>query len=259
LSTSVSVFDAKADTYDHQFTATIIGATMRRAVWRRCAARFAPGSRILEMNCGTGEDALWLARRGVHVLATDVSPAMLHEARNKLADSPASALARFNLLAWEELAAFEEGPFDGALSNFGGLNCVGDLRSAARALAAKLRPGAPALLCVMGPTVPWEWIWFLAQRNPVAAFRRLRRGGATWFGITIHYPSIAKTRRAFAPEFRMLRVSAIGALLPPPYSERSMGRLPRVLNVLDRLERRFEATWPLPLLADHYLLELERV
>ena len=45
---------------------------MRAAVWARCAARFRPGFRILEMNCGTGEDARWLASQGMQVLATDI-------------------------------------------------------------------------------------------------------------------------------------------------------------------------------------------
>jgi SAM-dependent methyltransferase len=231
---------------------------MRKAVWARCAARFAAGSRVLEMNCGTGEDAQWLARRGVQVLATDVSPAMLQLARDKLAASPGAAATRCRRLAWEELGTLDEEPFDGALSNFGGLNCVRDLRAAARALGAKLRPGAIAVLCIMGPIVPWEWAWFLAQGRPDKAFRRLRRGGARWSGIPIQYPSIAETRRAFAPEFRPLRVAAIGALLPPPYTETGLGRHPRLLGALDRLERRVETLWPLPRLADHYLMELER-
>src|SRR3954447_11979042 len=70
LQTPSSVFDAVADSYDAQFTHTTIGALMREVVWRRLGARFAAGSRVLEMNCGTGEDALWMARRGVNVLAT---------------------------------------------------------------------------------------------------------------------------------------------------------------------------------------------
>lgn len=196
------------------------------------------------MNCGTGEDALWLAHRGVQVLATDASPAMLRVAESKLAASPGSAPAQLARLAWEELGTFEAGPFDGVLSNFGGLNCVGDLRAAACALAARLRPGAAAILCIMGPTVPWEWLWFLARGNPTAAFRRLRRNGTEWSGMTIHYPSIAKTRRAFAPDFRLLRASALGALLPPPYTEKLLGRFPRVLAGLDRVERRFELYGP---------------
>jgi SAM-dependent methyltransferase len=232
---------------------------MRGAVWARCAVRFAPGSQILEMNCGTGEDALWLARRGVNVVATDVSPAMLQVAENKLTASPRNGSARFRRLAWEELDTFDEGPFDGVLSNFGGLNCVEDLRGCARKLAVKLRPGAAAILCIMGPVVPWEWIWFLARGKPRAAFRRLRREGARWSGVTIHYPSLGETCRAFAPEFRLLRRSALGALLPPPYTEKRLGRLPRLIAALNRIERRIETWQPLPMLADHYLLELERV
>jgi SAM-dependent methyltransferase len=248
-----------ADGYDSQFTRTTIGSLMRNAVWQRCALRFAPGSRVLEMNCGTGEDALWLARRGVQVLATDVSPAMLQVAQQKLTDTAAGGSVRFQRLAWEELDTLDENPFDGALSNFGGLNCVGDLKMAARALAGKLRPGATAMLCIMGPIVPWEWIWFLGGGDPRRAFRRLRRGGALWSGIAIRYPSSAKTVQAFAPEFRVLRLSAVGALLPPPYTEKRLGRYPRIIAALDRLERRIDTLWPLPMLADHYLLELERV
>jgi SAM-dependent methyltransferase len=248
-----------ADGYDSRFTRTTIGTLMRNAVWNRCAQRFAPGSRVLELNCGTGEDALWLARRGVQVLATDASHAMLQVAQKKLTDTVASGSVRFQQLTWEVLDTLEENSFDGALSNFGGLNCVGDLRTAARALAGKLRPGATAILCVMGPVVPWEWVWFLGSGDPRRAFRRLRRGGALWSGMAIRYPSSAQTARAFAPEFRVLRVSAVGALLPPPYTEKRLGRYPRMIAALDRLERRFETVWPLPLLADHYLLELERV
>ena len=43
------------------------------------------GERVLELNCGTGEDAVHLARRGVRVLATDNSPRMLAAARSKIA------------------------------------------------------------------------------------------------------------------------------------------------------------------------------
>lgn len=259
MSTTIPVFETMADAYDSQFTRTTIGTMMRRAVWARCDSRFAPGSRVLEMNCGTGEDALWLAERGVQVLATDVSPAMLRVAQDKMAASPGCPLARFQRLAWEELETLDEEPFDGMLSNFGGLNCVADLRAAASALARKLRPGAVAVLCIMGPVVPWEWIWFLGHGNPANAFRRLRRGGAKWSGITVHYPSIAKTRAAFSPEFRLLRVSAIGALLPPPYTKKWTARYPRVIAALGLAERRCETVWPLPMLADHYLLELQRV
>jgi SAM-dependent methyltransferase len=231
---------------------------MRSAVWARCAARFRPGFRILEMNCGTGEDARWLALHGMQVLATDISPRMLEVSRSKLASLPEDQAVELLPLAWEQLGSLQAKPFDGMLSNFGGLNCVPDLHGAAINLAGRLRPGAIAILCIMGPHVPWEWLWFLARGRPGSAFRRLRRS-REWSGIALHYPSIATTVKAFAPDFRLLRAGAIGALLPPPYTESTLGRYPRVLAALEQLERRWEDRWPLPQLADHYLLELERI
>jgi SAM-dependent methyltransferase len=251
-------FDTVAEAYDGQFTRTRIGAAMRAAVWARCAARFRPGFRILEMNCGTGEDARWLASQGMQVLATDISPRMIEVAQRKLSGLAENHAVQFQMLAWEQLGQLQAAPFDGMLSNFGGLNCVADLTGAAGSLASRLRPGAVAVLCIMGPRVPWEWLWFLAHGRPDAAFRRLRRS-REWSGITVRYPSITATVNAFAAHFRLLRVGAIGALLPPPYTEASLGRYPRLLASLERAERRWEDRWPLPQLADHYLLELERL
>ncbi|HBL29839.1 MAG TPA: hypothetical protein DD490_23630, partial [Acidobacteria bacterium] len=149
-------------------------------------------------------------------------------------------------------------PFDGALSDFGGLNCVADLPAVSRALGRQLRPGAPALLCVMGPLVPWEWMFYLGQGDPGRAFRRLRRGGVAWRGMTVRYPSIRTLKAAFSREFRVLRTGAVGVFLPPTYVEAWTRRHPRLLAVLARWERRLEPVPPFPWLADHYLIELER-
>jgi SAM-dependent methyltransferase len=257
-------FDGLAAGYDESFSRGAIGQLLRQAVWRRLDAAFAPGERVIELGCGTGEDAVHLARRGVRVLATDASAAMLALARAKIESAGLAHAVELRRLAIEELAAEACGaapalaaPFDGALSNFGGLNCVADLGGVAAALAACLRPGAVAALCVMGPLVPWEWAWFLGAGQPGRALRRLR-GAAPWRGLTIRYPSIGEMRRRFAPAFRLRRVAAVGALLPPTFAEPWAARHPHLLRRLARWERRLEACPPLPWLADHYLLELER-
>lgn len=260
-----AVFDGLAAGYDAGFSHTALGCLLRRAVWRRLEASFRAGDRVLELGCGTGEDALHLARQGVRVVATDASPAMLAIARRKADDAGVAARVATRRLAIEELAAAEwreaggdRPPFDGAWSNFGALNCIGDLAAAGRALAGLLRPGAPLLLCVMGPLVPWEWAWFLSRRQPAKAFRRLAPGGVRWRGQTVRYPSIRALSRAFAPAFRRRRVSAVGALLPPTYAEDWAARHPRLIARLARWEQRLQRCPPLPWLADHYLLELER-
>lgn len=254
LSPLSTAFDNLAAEYDHGFTRTVLGERLRRAVWRRLDALFVPGDRILELACGTGEDALHLGGRGVRVLATDASPEMVRVAKEK-AERAGLQEVEVRQLAVEELDGLDAPPFDGALSNFGGLNCVADLPAAGRALAARLRPGAVAVLCVMGPVVPWEWLWF---RGHGKAFRRLTPGGVEWRGLRVWYPSIRTLRRALSPEFRMRRVAALGALLPPPYAEAWAARHPGLIDRLDRWERRLETLPPLPWLADHYLMELVR-
>lgn len=253
-------FDSLAPGYDRSFTESPIGERMRAAAWRRLDAAFAPGDRVLELNCGTGEDAVHLARRGVAVLATDLSAEMVAIARAKAERAGVTVRVEVAQVAIEDVGRLAaSGPFDGVLSNFGGLNCIADLPGVARSLSALVRPGGKALLCLMGPAVPWEWGWFLLRGQPGKAGRRLRRGGAQWRGLTIRYPSIGQVRRAFAPHFRARRVAAIGALVPPTYADGWARRHPRVLAALDRCERRFETVPPLPWLADHYLIELERL
>jgi ubiquinone/menaquinone biosynthesis C-methylase UbiE len=253
-----TAFDALAADYDRKFTATPIGRRMRQAVWRRCDARFPAGARVLEMNCGTGEDAVHLGRRGVRVLATDIAAGMVACAAGKIVREGVAERVTVTQLAWQDLDRLEQHSFDGALSNFGGLNCLARIDAIRAPLARRLRPGATALFCVMGPWVPWEWLWFLLQGEPRKAFRRLGRHGAVWSGARIQYPSIRALRRALSPDFSVLRVAAIGALLPPPYTASWAERHPLLLAALDRCERRLEAVPPLPWLADHYLLEAER-
>jgi SAM-dependent methyltransferase len=253
-----AAFDRLATDYDAAFTRTDLGSRLRRAVWKRLDALFTPGDSILELACGTGEDAVHLGGRGVRVLATDASPEMVRVAREKVERVGLVETVEVRQLAVEELDVLDAPPFDGVLSDFGGLNCVADLPAAGRALAARLRPGAVVVLCVMGPLVPWEWAWFLGHGQPGKAFRRLTPDGVEWRGLRIRYPSIRALRRALAPGFRVRRVAALGAFLPPPYAEGWAVRHPDLTDRLERWERRLETVPPLPGLADHYLLELER-
>src|SRR5215468_11477804 len=123
-SSAVSAFDQAAHTYDELFTNTAIGRAQRKQVWPRLLGAFPPGSRVLELNCGTGEDARFLARQGRNVLACDGSAAMIEVARRREHEARLGTL-EFRQLANEELGNLSfAAPFDGAFSNFSGLNCL---------------------------------------------------------------------------------------------------------------------------------------
>lgn len=252
-------FDALAAEYDDAFTRSAVGGVMRAAVWNIIDPLFQPGAEVLEMSCGTGEDALHLARRGVRVRATDISSGMLAQASAKarhFGQAERVRVQRLDLNA-ADWALDSSGAFDGALSNFGGFNCVADLPAAAAKLAHLLKPGAALALCVMGPWVPWEWGWFLLEGKPRKAFRRLP-GVTEWRGIKIFYPSLRALRSALAAHFDFQSATAVGTLVPPSYAEAWAQRHPNALALLNRWERRFERSALLVALADHYLAIFKR-
>jgi len=258
VSSVASPFDALAGSYDEEFSRTDLGLRLRHAVRRRLDAAFPPGARVLELGCGTGEDALHLAARGARVVATDASEAMVGETRRKARAAGLEGRVTARSLRFEELSGADPalGRFDGAFSNFGAINCAAELGPVAEALGRLLPPGAPLVLVALGRWVPWEWAWFLRRGEPAKCFRRLARNGASWRGLVVRYPSPGRLRLAFAPWFRQRELAPLGVLLPPSYAAPSVG--PGTMASLDRWERRLERIPSLAWLSDHYVLALER-
>jgi len=257
-------FDALAAGYDATFTGTPLGRRLRARVWACLERHLRPGQHVLELGCGTGEDAAWLAQRGVFVTATDASAAMLEVARRKATHAGVADRVTTRHLAIQDVpgTTFEE-KFDGVLSDFGALNCLREFDALGRALGRLVRPGGWAVLVVMGPWCPWEVAWFLLHGHPRAALRRLRPGGveAEVGGQKVHviYPSPGRLVRTLAPEFRLLRQWGLGVALPPTDAASAVNTRPALLDRLDRLETRLAGAFPFRLLGDHYVLELERL
>jgi SAM-dependent methyltransferase len=259
-------FDAVAECYDETFTTSMIGQAQRASVWKELEKTFHHGDRVLELGCGTGVDACFLAQRGVSVFACDISPQMIAvaERRAERLRNIDSASVCLHLLRAEEVVALRElGPFEGAFSNFGVLNCVEDLRSLAIDLATLLRPGASALLCLMGSCCAWEIAWYLGQGKSGKAFRRLWRAGVTArltddAVVHVQYPSIRSLAHTFCPEFRLKSVKGIGVSVPPSYVEQWVARFPRLFELSIRADGLLGRCPGIRVLADHILLRFER-
>jgi SAM-dependent methyltransferase len=269
-------FDALAATYDERFTDSLIGRVQRQAVWRELDQLFRAGQRILEINCGTGVDALYLARRGVEVVAYDSSSRMIEAARERLRrastdsrdETALRARVHFEVLPTEEISRLAEtestASFDGVLSNFAGLNCVEDLGTVARDLAQLVKPGAVAALCLFGPYCAWEILWYLAHGNARKAFRRLRSSGdvaelGREMSVRVRYPTVQTLARLFAPEFRLRTWKGIGVAVPPSYVEPVARRFPGILGIAARADRWLSGAPLLRGLGDHVFLVFERV
>jgi len=244
---AVKAFDALAPRYDELWTHSAIGRLQRAVVWRRLDPLFRPGQSILDLGCGTGEDALHFMRRGIRVRAIDASLEMARIARSRGVNATRLSIERVDRL---------KGSYDGAISDFGALNCVHHLDALRRPLARLIRTGGCLAICVMGRCCLWETAWYLIQAQPRKAFRRWSsRGAVSSFGLRVYYPSINQLSRAFEPEFSLARWCGTGVTIPPSYVT---GVSDRLLRWLAGFEERVADWPPWRALADHRLVIFQR-
>ena len=260
MAASMAVFDAIAERYDSIFTESVIGRAQRQAVWRELEPMLAPGQRVLEINCGTGTDAMFMARRGVEVDACDVSPRMIAVAKRRLQPTIPSIGPRFFVQPIEQLHRVA-GTYDGVLSNFGGLNCVRDIDEVARELGRLVRPGGFLVICLAGRFCAWELAWYAVHGQFAKATRRLGGDVDGGFGdrtVRVYYRTVPALARAFGPQFRLLRRRGVGVLVPPTYAESWAVRHRRAIAAAARLDIALSSLPLVRAVADHVLLVMER-
>jgi SAM-dependent methyltransferase len=97
-------YDLWAQVYDHDANPMV---AMEDPLVRR-AVGDPKGLRVLDLGCGTGRHALWLAAGGAEVWALDFSEGMLREARAK----PGAEAVHFRAHDLHEPLPFEEDRFD---------------------------------------------------------------------------------------------------------------------------------------------------
>lgn len=261
-------FDQAAQNYDPLYQANPVMAWLRRESLDVLQATFPPASQLLEIGCGTGDEALTLGRAGHRVVATDISAAMIETAQAKTVLGagkvtwrvlPAGQLA-------ELVGDYGPGFFDGAYASFGALNCEPDLAQTVAALADLLRPGAPLVCSVMNRLCMWEICWGLLHLRPSQAFRRLKTGwieaGLASLEGRLAVPTRYYSPRGFAhqfePSFRVEQIRGFPVLLPPPYLGHLLDRHPAGFSRVETIERRLRDWYPFSSMGDHTLLTMFR-
>ena len=160
LSDTRLAFDGVAGEYDGPAGNNSVIQRMRDRMWRTLTDTFPVGSRLLDLGCGTGIDAAYLAGRGYSVLATDWSPAMVERTRARFREQRLEQRGSARVLGIHELDQLRGEQFDGIYSDLGPLNCVPDLADTARACAALLQPGGRMVASVIGRVCPWEMAYY---------------------------------------------------------------------------------------------------
>ncbi len=260
-------FDAVAADYDRVFTHSETGKRQRAAVYFQLEPLLQNYDvhRILELNGGTGEDALYFARQHIAVLTTDMAPEMVRLATQKAASAGLSQWVEASVCAFSDIDRLAGEPsFDMIFSNFGGLNCLppADFPDFIRKAGALLRPGGLFVAVVMPRFCLWETLYFISRGKVGTAFRRWRRRPVSvpldaQTSIDTWYYSPAQMK-VFFSGWKPVAILPIGFFLPPSYLELFFKRRIALLNRLAGAERYAARCSILAGGADHMIVVFEK-
>ncbi len=256
-------FDSVAADYDGQRGNNELIQDMRAEMWRWLDAAFPAPSRLIDIGCGTGLDAIRMARIGHRVTAIDLSEQMVHRTADRARREAVAGRVQAASIGAQELDRIDgDGQYDGAYSNLGPLNCVPDLGSVSRQCARLLKPSGMLVFTIIGRVCPWEMIHYALQGRWARARIRFAPDfvavGMNKRTIWTHYYRPRELYRCFESEFELQEYRGLCTFAPPPYMT-SMRRKHR--RWYDRLWRLDRLTASLPVLrdmGDHFLIVMKR-
>ena len=252
--------------YDSLFTKSVIGQLQRKQVWRYLQ-RITPelnGLEILELNCGSSEDAMFFSEKGVNLVATDISEEML-----KVTTVRANQFSMQNRISSQFLdpESFDETVFDKKFdlifANFGGLNCLHPeaVKRLIHNLPSILAPGGRFVGIITPKFCLWESLYFMTQFKFRQAFRRntsresiVQVGGVSFKSWNYNPAQLTSWSES---RFRMIRKVPIGLATPPVALESQFLNRKALLFRLARWGKRLDQLSLLAGMSDNFLIDLQ--
>ena len=239
---AAKAFSAQSTVFDTIYGNDPIVAYKRERVRAQVEKYLPAQSHILELNSGTGEDALYFASRGHKILATDLSAGMLQKLSEKIKLAGKEQQISTEQCSFTELESLEnKGPYDLIFSNFAGLNCTGELDKVLQSFDALLKPGGMFTLAILPGFCLWETL--LALRGDFkTAFRRFfAKNGAPAsvegndFTCWYYHPNYII--RHLQDSFDLLDLEGLCTIVPPNYLSGFPQRFPRTFGAPRRSPR----------------------
>ncbi len=232
---------------------------MRGKVYAHLTRFLPPGARILELNAGTGVDAVYLAQQGFRVHATDIAPGMMQRLQDKVGRLGLSDRVTVQDCSFTELDRVQGGPFDAVFSDLGGLNCIPDLRPVIQSLPKVLRANGLVTWVLMPRICLWE-LSLIATGQARLALRRLSphgtRAHVEGLYFTVYYFTPAEVIAAFGDSYQRLALEGLSVITPTAESKNLAKRLPRLYRALSWLDDRLSTRSPWWGWGDFFILSL---
>lgn len=254
-----AAFDGVARDYDRHIFGNPINTWLRNVSISVLNLLFKSGDTVLEIGCGSGTETLSLAKRGVKVIATDISKRMIEvletKAKKMEVEKNVVGLCSRPLDLKERLESLGYSRLDGAYSTYGAVNTEPRLREALRDVHFLLKEKAPLLLGVWNKYCLYEMVGYTLKLKPGLAFARLRNPvpvGKSRFCVSTNAFSVGSLAGLVEPYFQLERVYGVVVTLPPSNLTKYLPR-GRMLRLLKSIDLNVGRGFPMNRLGDHFL------
>ncbi|HJS19392.1 MAG TPA: class I SAM-dependent methyltransferase [Anaerolineales bacterium] len=256
--TVAEAYNRNADKYDEFIENNPNLMRMRQKVYAHVTALLSEGARLLDLACGTGTDAFWFAQHGYSVHGIDISDGMLDRARKKAKQLGLESRATFEHLSYTNPGELDRDQFDCVFSNFGGLNCVSDLKLVADQVRPFLKGKAFIIWALMPPFCLWESAMMLRGRFQLATRRFSGKSTVHKEGLDypVYYYTPKQVEQAWGKDFQLVSVRALSVITPPATNKDFAIRRPRIFDSLSRLDDALESRYPFKYWGDFTIVTL---
>ena len=260
---AAAAFSKQAPLFDELYATDTIIQYKRKRVRDHVLQWLQPGSAILELNAGTGDDALFFSLQGHTVHATDISVAMQEILTKKVKKYGLQNSITHELCSYTDLKNLQRpGPYDLIFSNFAGLNCTHELQKVLQSFDSLLKPGGLITLVVLPKFCLWEFLLLFKGKFKTALRRFSGSKGAKahiegeFFRCWYYNPSFI--RKHLQESFDMVAVEGLCTLVPPSYLEGFAEKYPKIYQALLKKENKWKTRWPWKLIGDYYIITLKK-
>jgi ubiquinone/menaquinone biosynthesis C-methylase UbiE len=258
-----AAFTTQSAIFDEIYSGNTIVNYKRERVRAHVMQHLPANSYILELNSGTGEDALFFAQNGHKVHATDISAGMQQQLRQKVVlngmqDNISNELCSFTKL--DQLT--NKGPYDLIFSNFAGLNCTNELDKVLASFSELLKPDGLVTLIILPKFCLWETLLIFKGKLRTAFRRFFSRNGSrahiegTYFKCWYYNPSYILKR--LNDQFDLLGIEGLCTIVPPSYIEGFAEKHPNAYSLLKKKEDQLKSNWPWKYIGDYYIISFKK-
>jgi ubiquinone/menaquinone biosynthesis C-methylase UbiE len=258
-----AAFTRQSANFDELYSGNTIVSYKRERV-RYHVLKYAPAnSSMLELNSGTGEDALFFAHCSFKVHATDISTGMQQELVRKVEQNGLRASISNEECSFTKLDQLKNrGPYDIIFSNFAGLNCTDDLDKVLESFNGLLKPNGIVTLVILPKFCLWETLMIFKGKFRTASRRFFSSNGSkahiegTYFKCWYYNPSFIIER--LKNQFDLLNIEGLCTIVPPSYIEGFAEKYPSIYKSLKTKEDKLKSRWPWKYIGDYYIISLRK-